>query len=46
MEELAHPQELFYNDLCGSVPYKIIAGKVTVHEDPKGTVKAEDFFVK
>jgi DNA (cytosine-5)-methyltransferase 1 len=46
MEELAHPQELFYNDLCGSIPYKVVVGKVTVHEDPKFTVKAEDFFVK
>jgi DNA (cytosine-5)-methyltransferase 1 len=46
MEELAHPQELFYNDLCGSIPYKIVVGKVAVHEDPKFTVKPEDFFVK
>jgi len=46
MEELAHPQELFYNDLCAGVPYKTIVSKITVHEDPKFTVNVEDFFVK
>jgi DNA (cytosine-5)-methyltransferase 1 len=46
MEELAHPQELFFNDLCGSIPYKTVVGKITIYEDPKSTVKAEDFFVK
>jgi DNA (cytosine-5)-methyltransferase 1 len=46
MEELAHPQELFFNDLCGSIPYKTVVGKITINEDPKSTVKAEDFFVK
>lgn len=46
MEELAHPQELFYNDLCGSIPYSTVVGKVTVHEDPKFKVKVEDYFVK
>jgi DNA (cytosine-5)-methyltransferase 1 len=46
MEELAHPQELFYNELCGSIPYKTVVGKVTVHDGPKAMVKVEDFFVK
>jgi DNA (cytosine-5)-methyltransferase 1 len=46
MEELANPQELFYNDLCGSIPYSTVVGKVTVHENPKDAVKVEDFFVK
>ena len=47
LEELGHPQELFYNDLCNHVHFKFIVAKVAAHEvsDSSG-IKPEDFFVK
>ncbi|KAF8633579.1 hypothetical protein AX15_001372 [Amanita polypyramis BW_CC] len=35
LEELAHPQELFLNDLCGHIKMQSIVGKVVVHERPE-----------
>lgn len=50
LEELAHPQELFYNDTCTNIPFELIVGKVHVHEvargQPKPRLKPEDYFVK
>lgn len=50
LEELAHPQELFYNDTCTSIPFELIVGKVNVHEvirgQPKPTLQPEEYFVK
>jgi len=46
MEELAHPQELFLNDLCGHIPLRTITGKVTVHYSPDYIVKPDEFFFK
>jgi len=35
LKELAHPRELFLNDLCGHIPLKTIVGKLVVHERPE-----------
>lgn len=35
LQEVAHPQELFLNDLCGNIPIRTIIGKVVVHERPE-----------
>ena len=46
LEEMAHPQELFLNDLCGNIPIRLIIGKVVVHEKPQGlsSYKNEYFY--
>jgi hypothetical protein len=50
MGELAHDQELFYNNTCTHVEFEVIVGKITVHElsqgRPKPVVGLEEFFVK
>lgn len=46
MEELGHPQELFFNDLCAHIDFQTIVSKVTVHEHPKTDIGPDDFFVK
>ncbi|KAG6907943.1 hypothetical protein DXG01_006801 [Tephrocybe rancida] len=35
LEELGHPQELFWNDICGDVPWGAVISKVDVHEGSK-----------
>ncbi|KAF9469584.1 S-adenosyl-L-methionine-dependent methyltransferase [Collybia nuda] len=48
--ELAHPQELFYDDTCTHVVFELIVGKVNVHEVTQGraqpAIGPDDFFVK
>ncbi|KAF9469568.1 S-adenosyl-L-methionine-dependent methyltransferase [Collybia nuda] len=50
LEELAHPQELFFNNTCTNISFEAIVGKVNVHEicqeRPKPIIGPEDFFVK
>ncbi|EAU92360.2 hypothetical protein CC1G_00579 [Coprinopsis cinerea okayama7 len=40
-EEQANPQELFYTNLCCSLPWNNVLGKVTVHWHPQGIVKID-----
>lgn len=47
LQELGHPQELFYNDICDHVDFHNIIAKVNVLEVPDIlTVRPEDYFVK
>ena len=47
LDELAHPQELFLNDLCGPIPLKTIISKVVVHERPqKVPANPNEYFYK
>lgn len=48
LEELAHPQELFYNDLCGHIPFQTIVAPIVVHEcpNPQFVVDPEHYFIK
>ncbi|KAF8346872.1 S-adenosyl-L-methionine-dependent methyltransferase [Amanita rubescens] len=47
LKELAHPQELFLNDLCGHIPLKTIVGKLVVHERPENVpANQNEYFYK
>ncbi|KAG5635917.1 hypothetical protein H0H81_009679 [Sphagnurus paluster] len=46
MEELGHPQELFFNNLCDSIPYRELIGKITVHESSTPPDKVDEYFVQ
>jgi DNA (cytosine-5)-methyltransferase 1 len=50
MEELAHDQELFYNNTCTDVDFEAIVSKITAYEVrqgyPKPVVGLGEFFVK
>ncbi|KAK2464749.1 hypothetical protein APHAL10511_003167 [Amanita phalloides] len=35
LDEMAHPQELFLNDICGLIPLEQIVSRVIVHERPE-----------
>jgi len=48
LKELAHPQELFLNDLvCGHIPLKTIVGKLVIHERPENIpANQNEYFYK
>ncbi|KAF8640653.1 hypothetical protein AX17_000310 [Amanita inopinata Kibby_2008] len=47
MQELAHPWELFLNNLCGNISLKIIVSKITVHQYHGGRATNDmDYFCK
>ncbi|GLB43613.1 putative class I-like SAM-binding methyltransferase superfamily, C5-methyltransferase family protein [Lyophyllum shimeji] len=46
MEELGHPQELFFNDLCDHVPFGAVISRIVVHEGPDPPPKPDEYFVK
>lgn len=50
LEELGHPQELFYCNTCTSIPFQQVIGKVQVREVARGqstpTLEPHEFFVK
>ncbi|KAG6870527.1 hypothetical protein C0992_013103 [Termitomyces sp. T32_za158] len=46
LEELGHPQELFWNDICENVPLGAVIDKVKVYESSKPPENADEYFVK
>ncbi|KAF5385343.1 hypothetical protein D9615_001032 [Tricholomella constricta] len=46
LEELGHPQELFYNDICDHVLFTAVTHKIVVHEGPSPPPDAHEYFVK
>ncbi|RDB29208.1 DNA (cytosine-5)-methyltransferase 3 [Hypsizygus marmoreus] len=47
-EELANPQELYYNELCAHIEFQTVVGKVTVHECPHSidSIPPDEFFAR
>ncbi|KNZ81672.1 DNA (cytosine-5)-methyltransferase 1 [Termitomyces sp. J132] len=46
LEELGHPQELFWNDICENVPLGAVIDKVKVHEISEPPENSDEYFVK
>lgn len=46
MEELGHPQELFWNDICENVPLGAVIEKMKVHESLNPPENPDEYFVK
>ncbi|KAG6836078.1 hypothetical protein H0H93_011621 [Arthromyces matolae] len=46
MEELGHPQELFWNEICENVPWGAVIDKIVVHENSKPPGSFDEYFVK
>lgn len=46
LAEISHPQELFLQYTCDSVPVRSIVGKVKVHFMPKESINHQEFFYK
>jgi hypothetical protein len=45
LEEMAHPQELFYQDWCDNVPFNAVVAKIDVSETD-GPTNSQQFFAK
>ncbi|KAG6901728.1 hypothetical protein C0995_008696 [Termitomyces sp. Mi166 len=46
LEELGHPQELFWNDICEDVPLGAVIDKVKVHDSSEPPENFDEYFVK